>query len=946
MRIRKQSIARARHRGVIVRGLMMAAVFAAVIVSVIVSSQGVSAGSDKTQYRSKSSCISGSGAPEVPAIIDACDRCFDRDTYSRQAALWFNDDSRDKSSNLITLRYKNKKPPTTATFYMWGQTFGCRNPNTGMTYASNIHLYEPGTTNDVNYLTLNRNPNFATKLGVVMARGATAGIWTWSDGHKMKGTLKVSEFMKKADCVGSSTLVDPNDPTPHVQKTVKTCKATIDVWRCFYTKSQSEGINCGPDPSTIKVKVIEEIEPEPEEEDTPQPSHSDEFWSTSTLSVPQQNGDVSGHKIVTRSDDNGALKLSTDAPSLRVEFWHTLHFTPYDYPPEDRLEGTPFTEYQIYNEGSRRVAGPTTWRTSAGREAVRDNINRETVTINLQPGETKTVCRRIRYADKYMNFKWKDEVTMGDGHGGQIHLYDIYTLHNGHHESDEYSTWWVNDYDPDWNTSGGGGSKVCVTVTRPKDPTTVNPGAATQVGFPGSDVVYEGESTPMSWNVRANGVDVRRLVSAQPLVYMHSVEQNYFPELMQGEPRYRQDGAEACDFFLYDKDATDCSEPNYNSLMQIIPGVKQYFSSNIASGAKVVSSPDMLGWKYCNSYAYRFEYWYSVTMGTAEVWKHEPDYDYWYVFNSSCKSIAKKPSTAIWNGNFMTAGGVDTSLSYRFDNPVMAVEANSWVLGERRLYGSWTEFLLAAGNTVDGMGSGAALSLGSTRSGDQICESDLAHSNSPLTIADQSCAVLGYSGIGNNSTINARMDSYLRNQAQGSELRDLGSEAGGTIFVNGTRIIEHNGDLTIDRNIIVPTGPYNSIYDLPQAVIFVNGNVNITSNVTQIDAWIIARGELNTCRDFSAGNTGAIAPGYTDIYYNDGDVCQNQLVFNAPVYANRVRLNRSYGSDPLVPAGSSRMAAGEIFNLRADTYLWAYAQSGRYDSSYTESYSRELAPRY
>lgn len=63
-------------------------------------------------------------------------------------------------------------------------------------------------------------------------------------------------------------------------------------------------------------------------------------------------------------------------------------------------------------------------------------------------------------------------------------------------------------------------------------------------------------------------------------------------------------------------------------------------------------------------------------------------------------------------------------------------------------------------------------------------------------------------------------------------------------------------------------------------------------------------------------------------------------------------LRRSFGSDPLVTrhgtfgSASNKHAAGEVFNLCADTYLWAYAQAGRYDSSYTESYSRELAPRY
>ena len=69
--------------------------------------------------------------------------------------------------------------------------------------------------------------------------------------------------------------------------------------------------------------------------------------------------------------------------------------------------------------------------------------------------------------------------------------------------------------------------------------------------------------------------------------------------------------------------------------------------------------------------------------------------------------------------------------------------------------------------------------------------------------------------------------------------------------------------------------------------------------------------------------------------------------------AKRLTLNRSFGSDPGITdrqgtfgAASDRQTPAEVFNYRADAYLWAYAQAGRYDSSYTETYTRELAPRY
>ncbi len=45
-------------------------------------------------------------------------------------------------------------------------------------------------------------------------------------------------------------------------------------------------------------------------------------------------------------------------------------------------------------------------------------------------------------------------------------------------------------------------------------------------------------------------------------------------------------------------------------------------------------------------------------------------------------------------------------------------------------------------------------------------------------------------------------------------------------------------------------------------------------------------------------------------------------------------------------AESDRFSPAEIFSLGADDYLWAYAQAGRYNSSYTDAYTRELPPRY
>ena len=104
--------------------------------------------------------------------------------------------------------------------------------------------------------------------------------------------------------------------------------------------------------------------------------------------------------------------------------------------------------------------------------------------------------------------------------------------------------------------------------------------------------------------------------------------------------------------------------------------------------------------------------------------------------------------------------------------------------------------------------------------------------------------------------------------------------------------LHRQGDLNITGNITLSAGNYDNIYQLPQIVIFVDGNVNISSNVTQIDAWIIASSSstINTCSDFQVGVTEADAVG------RSSNTCTNQLVFNGPVMAGRLALNRSFGN--------------------------------------------------
>ena len=112
---------------------------------------------------------------------------------------------------------------------------------------------------------------------------------------------------------------------------------------------------------------------------------------------------------------------------------------------------------------------------------------------------------------------------------------------------------------------------------------------------------------------------------------------------------------------------------------------------------------------------------------------------------------------------------------------------------------------------------------------------------------------------------------------------------------------------------------------------------------------------LNTCGngDNLLGGNNSIGASVRD--YGGDITCSKRLEINGPVFTKNVISKRSFGADGIsnddhdggnTEPDNHRAVSGEVFNLSADTYLWAYAQAGRYSSSYSEAYSRELPPRY
>jgi hypothetical protein len=307
----------------------------------------------------------------------------------------------------------------------------------------------------------------------------------------------------------------------------------------------------------------------------------------------------------------------------------------------------------------------------------------------------------------------------------------------------------------------------------------------------------------------------------------------------------------------------------------------------------------------------------------------------------ACVKIGKKPKVQIWGGDLTSLGGASTSVSSK------SIDGASYT------FGSWVEYGIFATGTVTGTGSGAAYA-GQGLVDATVCkESQLSFTN----------AVDDSSGCKDNGTIGHYVTSrsvpdVAASFPVSSTTPTIGSDyisdptrsgvftASGAVTLDGGTLQKGrwlvlnapNADVTINGNITYTIDSLHSIYEIPQLVIIAK-NIIIADGVTQIDAWLIAKGSsptdgiINTCA--SVGTTGPLST----------EICNLKLVVNGPVMADKLYLRRTYGSNPCV--GSDCSPSGEpaeIFNLRPDAYLWASGRSivsGRLQTVYTT----ELPPR-
>lgn len=265
-----------------------------------------------------------------------------------------------------------------------------------------------------------------------------------------------------------------------------------------------------------------------------------------------------------------------------------------------------------------------------------------------------------------------------------------------------------------------------------------------------------------------------------------------------------------------------------------------------------------------------------------------------------------------------------------------------------KTFGSWAEYAITAPGSVSGIASGAGFEGGYDGS---VGSSQLLWSR--LTFANSNNEFGNFTGANGMKPVQNFPSYFLRGRTPVANL-----ETANTVSMNGGSVVSGvyqkldgdirldastlekgklvivnvpNGTVTINGNITYAAGGYASLAEIPQFVIIAK-NIVINASVTNIDAWLIGQA--------GDGSGGTIAtcertPPLTS------EVCNAPLTINGPVVAKRLDLRRTGGSGI---AGASGDAA-EIFNLRADAYLWGFSE-GHSSVRAQTTQTVELPPRF
>jgi hypothetical protein len=231
--------------------------------------------------------------------------------------------------------------------------------------------------------------------------------------------------------------------------------------------------------------------------------------------------------------------------------------------------------------------------------------------------------------------------------------------------------------------------------------------------------------------------------------------------------------------------------------------------------------------------------------------------------------------------------GLDVNFCNRNDNNASNASIHTWATLKDGVYvGSSSQYALFAYNTISGDGGGDSKGFYS---------GDIANVTNPkrLTFANTS----GTFGADWGSAQSVCYDYFNKeyNAADASrpgikkvaDYQASNQPATETNLANGNRLTVYvTGDAILDRNITYTSTAWASTAEIPSYRLIVKGNIFITNNVTQLDGFYFAGGNIYTCSNTAKTTT---FPGYEN--------CTNPLTVNGAFEAlGSVKYWRTGGS--------------------------------------------------
>ena len=309
----------------------------------------------------------------------------------------------------------------------------------------------------------------------------------------------------------------------------------------------------------------------------------------------------------------------------------------------------------------------------------------------------------------------------------------------------------------------------------------------------------------------------------------------------------------------------------------------------------------------------------------------------WRHSDMRCIKVSKRPKMQVTGGDVRIGGDINTGISLQRTNLSAPIKT----------YGSWVEYGALSSGPNKGFSSGSGLNGGSDIES-QSGWSKLTFANQAGGATATGCSSSqAYGCFDYVSTANQIISQFRRNDTAGSisgavslSGRPSGTYTATNVTIDTSTIapgmsiiINASGTVTINGDITYASGPYASVYNVPQVVIIAK-NININDSVTNVDSWLLTSdgttnrtGTINTCAN--------ITPPLTI------SQCNQRLIVNGPVITSDLKLQRTAGADSAVEAA----LPSEIFNLRADSIIWARLYSIQNGKALTV-YTIELPPRF